>query len=606
MIFNDENTGYDNLFNYKLLYVDEKKYYKKLDYIRIVSCLLVLLYHLNIVKGGYLAVCTFFAMTGYLGCVSALNSEKFSLKKYYLGRIKKVYVPVLLLVSSVIIIEKIFVTFNWMNLKPESISVLLGYNNFWQLNAHIDYFTKHIDSPFVHLWFVSILIQFEIIFPIAFLILKKADEVINKYTSLIVVVVLTMIATFLLLYMSMTCEIMQVYYGTISRVFSILWGVCLGLIHSRYKNHFGFKQKSTFLFIMYMVIFVIICFLVNDKITAYAFFMLLVTIISLRLIEYSTISDEENEVASGLIKYLANISYEIYLVQYPVIFYMQDLQINNFLKVLLVLIITFVISIFIHILMNKSFKNIKYNVFKKSILILIIIIGTTLLIISKNNTAEMKLLEEKLNNDLKAQENRNIDFDVPEEEVKPEDDGEEEIVVDEQQIAEEVRNLHIVGIGDSVLLGASEALLKVFPNGYFDGKVSRSIKSSEELFIELKNKGILGDIVVISLANNGDYSDRVNKELLDILEDREIYWMDARNADDPQFNDRFKEFAKDYPNIHIIEWEKISENHPEYFYADGIHLKEVGMDAYANAIYEEIVQNKIIRGGCEIDRKEKN
>ena len=36
-----------------------KKYYKNIDIIRLLACIAVLLYHLNILKGGYLAVCTF-------------------------------------------------------------------------------------------------------------------------------------------------------------------------------------------------------------------------------------------------------------------------------------------------------------------------------------------------------------------------------------------------------------------------------------------------------------------------------------------------------------------------------------------------------------------
>ena len=34
----------------------EKDYYLKLDIIRIISCLIVILYHLNIVAGGFLIV----------------------------------------------------------------------------------------------------------------------------------------------------------------------------------------------------------------------------------------------------------------------------------------------------------------------------------------------------------------------------------------------------------------------------------------------------------------------------------------------------------------------------------------------------------------------
>ena len=65
----------------------EKKYYKYLDLIRLISCIAVFLYHLNILKGGYLAVCTFFVLTGFLTCVSSFKKEKFSVLSYYKNRL---------------------------------------------------------------------------------------------------------------------------------------------------------------------------------------------------------------------------------------------------------------------------------------------------------------------------------------------------------------------------------------------------------------------------------------------------------------------------------------------------------------------------------------
>ena len=76
----------------------EKEYYKKLDIIRILSCFTVLLYHLNLLKGGYLAVCIFFALTGYLSIKSSYSKKNFSLKKYYLSRLKRIYLPLLIVV----------------------------------------------------------------------------------------------------------------------------------------------------------------------------------------------------------------------------------------------------------------------------------------------------------------------------------------------------------------------------------------------------------------------------------------------------------------------------------------------------------------------------
>ena len=95
----------------------------------------------------------------------------------------------------------------------------------------------------------------------------------------------------------------------------------------------------------------------------------------------------------------------------------------------------------------------------------------------------------------------------------------------------------------------------------------------------------------MALANNGDYSTKRNEALMEVLEDREIYWVSAVLADDPKYNDNFKEFASNYPNIHIIEWEEVSKGHPEYFYADGIHLKPDGVRAYVDTIYEAIYNN---------------
>ena len=114
-------------------------YYRRLDIVRIISCILVLLYHLNVVKGGFLAVCTFFTLSGYLSCVSALKNKRFSIKLYYINRIKKLYIPLLMVVAITVIIAKVNSSINWMNLKPESCSVLFGYNNIWQLKANQDY-----------------------------------------------------------------------------------------------------------------------------------------------------------------------------------------------------------------------------------------------------------------------------------------------------------------------------------------------------------------------------------------------------------------------------------------------------------------------------------
>jgi hypothetical protein len=166
-----------------------------------------------------------------------------------------------------------------------------------------------------------------------------------------------------------------------------------------------------------------------------------------------------------------------------------------------------------------------------------------------------------------------------------------ELENEEKSVGEVVSQLPVVGVGDSVLEDAYEQLYGFFPNGYFDGEISRTILRAEDVLNDLKSKGKLGNILILCLAHNGDYSDSRCKELMDIVEDRTVYWVTAVGADDPSFNERFEAFAQDYPNIHLVRWDEASAGHPEYFYPDGVHEKGEGLVALAETIYNTIVDD---------------
>ena len=80
-----------------------KEHYKYIDLIRVLSCVLILFYHLNILKGGYLVVCTFFVLSGYLSILSAYKKDKFSLIEYYKSKFKSIYLPVIIIAFIIFI-----------------------------------------------------------------------------------------------------------------------------------------------------------------------------------------------------------------------------------------------------------------------------------------------------------------------------------------------------------------------------------------------------------------------------------------------------------------------------------------------------------------------
>ena len=211
----------------------KKNYNLNIALIRVLFCIAVLLYHLNLLKGGYLAVCSFFVLTGYFTTISLQNNE--SLGKHYLKRLKKIYLPLIVVVFitlSIITLTKI----NAFNLKPEITSIIFGYNNYWQLSANADYFAKHVNSPFIHLWYIAILLQLELVFPIIIKSLKKIGDRVLKIFPIIIISLLFIITTIYFYYCSNNKDIMFTYYDTFTRVFSYILGILIGLIHIYYKK----------------------------------------------------------------------------------------------------------------------------------------------------------------------------------------------------------------------------------------------------------------------------------------------------------------------------------------------------------------------------------
>lgn len=323
----------------------DKNYYLGLDILRIISCLAILFYHLNILKGGFLAVCTFFVLSGYLAVISAFSKEKFSFKDYYIKRIKTIYIPLIIVVFITIGIISLLPKISWLNLKPETTSVLLGYNNYWQLNANLDYFAHHINSPFIHLWYIAILMQFEIIFPIIFLILKKAGEKIHKIVPCVTSILVSLILFIFFCYSFFNNNLMTTYYSTLTRIFSIFFGIALGFIHNHYlaKKPKEINNKIIYSLLTIILITLFIFGKPNNKLLPLGMF--LASFITVFLIYYSTKSSNKN---NKIFKTLASFTYEIYLVQYPVIFLFQEINMNYYFKLGIEITSVLVIAFLIH------------------------------------------------------------------------------------------------------------------------------------------------------------------------------------------------------------------------------------------------------------------
>ena len=574
--------------------ISNQKYYKNLDLLRLLSCIAIFLYHLNILKGGYLAVCTFFVLTSYLSCISEFKKTKFPLKDYYLKRIVKLYIPLVIVVFSSLAVISLFPNISWFNLKPETTSVLLGYNNFWQLNANLDYFARHINSPFIHLWYIAILLQFDLVFPLIFVPLRKLGDKVSKSIPCIISILATTVSTIYFYKMSLTQNMMVTYYGTFTRLFSLLFGITLAFFHHYYKSLLPEKFKESpyknLIFSFYLILLSVLFILIDSKSPYFALSMIVTTILTCRVIDYATITSTNNlNQVEKIIKSLSDISYEIYLTQYPIIFIFQYIKIQPQYTLATIIVITILTSYIIHFALMKTKK---YRVFKYLLLTSVLIVsfyGAYQYYLSKDHTLEMKKLKEQLaQNEQMVKESKEKYATQLKQEQEDWTKQLENLEADQNKLNEVVSNLPIVGVGDSVMLGAISNLQSQFPNGYFDAKVSRTAWKVAPILKDLSEKNMLGNPIILNLGANGDCSKSCKMEIMQIANNRQVFWLNTTNNETA--NNNLYNISKEYSNLHLIDWSSISSGHSEYFYADGIHLTVTGRVAYTKAIYDAIYQ----------------
>lgn len=589
----------------------QKKYYKSLDIIRIFSCFAVLLYHLDILKGGYLAVCSFFTLSGYLSCITNFGKKKFSLSRYYKNRFIKIYIPIVITIFTTIFATSFLKEIKIINLRDEVVSILLGYNNFWQLHANLDYFSAHINSPFTHFWYMSILLQFELIFPFILIGLKKIAERTNEEIPIIITLALGTASAFFFYILCFTSDVMSAYYNTFSHAFSWLFGIALGFSHCCDKNLMPIKsnnQKVTkIIFSLYLIVLLCIFIFVNGESELFAIGLSVTTIFTASLIDYGALIKNQNDKFS---KTLANLSYEIYLTQYPIIFICEHMFIYNkfhLLKFFTIIIMTILFSSFIRFGLNKNISKKAFSIFAKILLFAVTAAGIYKFFTAQDFAAQMSALENEIQENAILLEQKKAEFyksensqsaEISENEETQILDNEksesEKISQDENQneidedIAEKIKNMQIAAFGDSIMLGASNSLYELFPNIYIDAKVSRMAWSILEPVEELSLQKKLGEPIVIHLGSNGDSSENTKNALMKLLGEREVFWLTVTNDKIVKMNSRLKDYAKKFSNLHIIDWENFSKNHADFFAPDGLHLGKNGQTAYAKFIFDSL------------------
>lgn len=628
------------------------RYIGGFDGLRTLALLGVILYHLlpYDMKGGYLGVPVFFAISGYL--ITDLFVQEWdqngSIKvfSFYGRRLKRLYPTLIAVLAASTAYMTVFAQDLLTHIKDIIWTNLAFVYNWWQIGHGQSYFDRYNgESPFTHLWYLSVLGQYYFVWPIVLIALLITFK--NRGHIMALLNGLAIVSAILMFILYDPSNTSRVYYGSDTRMTPYLLGAALAFFWpSTHLNPHLNRNGRWLLDLLGIGSLGIIIWMALEMSGTSSFTyhggMLLFSIFSVILIAVIAHPGTKfgNLFSNRLFAWIGKRSYGIYLYQFPVMIFYEKAVVNiaahPVYNALAEAAIIVVISDISYRLIENPAAHFDYrhplkfvgNLFKRHsvygwkrlwalpVIAVIVLAGYgTVTGAKKTNTHGNALQLNIAKNDRKSSKQNSKALAAQKkarlkkkqraaelEKIKKEKSikltaAEEKIKTKYNLQPSEVKiakKMSITGIGDSVMADTSNDMQEVFPTAYISAKVGRQVYQASSLLKQMAAQGNLSDNVVINLGTNGPFTTDQLKGILKAIGDkRQVFWVNAhvptRNWES-QVNRTLQAASKKYKNLHVVDWHGLSVNQSGWFYEDHVHPNIEGNKAYTTLLTKAIVK----------------
>jgi peptidoglycan/LPS O-acetylase OafA/YrhL len=324
----------------------QTKVFVHIQLLRAIAILMVLGFHLNLpgFKFGYLGVDIFFVISGFLMMKIYSNLGINKIQQFYLKRLLRL-IPAFLVVS--LLTTLIFLTFilpyEKVSLVKQNLYASLLISNFYYWTEN-QYFVNSGLRPLLTFWSLALEIQFYLIFPLIFFVVKKNMKILVFITSISL--------TVFVLLENISPE--TGFFLLPGRLWEFLVGVWLANFLLAYRKKI---RVSLFSFRLALISFPTLILIFDlTSIDIHVYLNLLAVIYTLAILFIGFYWRENKNLLDGFGLLIGRYSYSIYLVHLPIISLIYYKPFSNDLKIgsswILNLVSIFLVVVFSFVLFN--------------------------------------------------------------------------------------------------------------------------------------------------------------------------------------------------------------------------------------------------------------
>ena len=571
-----------------------------IDGLRAIAVTAVVLYHLGIswIPGGFLGVDLFFVISGYvitrLILDSINQSSALDLREFYAARLRRIYPAFIFMVVCTVIFIGVWAPEAIKRFLSDLPYALTGSINWLLVARHQDYFEAIGRPPLLqHTWSLAVELQFYLIWPIILLTVLKYFGKKNIARIALLIAITSGVTLFLVslqLDQSNAQQVSHIYFGTDTHSLGLFLGSALAVSWIPQNLSADIEKRAQDVIDAIGVIGLlglITAFLFIDESNAslYRIAFPLAGIFGC-LVIISLVHPASRFaplISSAPFRWVGQRSYGIYIWHW-VIFQVTRPSVDltgqswalYLARVLLVLALADISLRWVEIpfrqgMVQNWFRGMKYRSAKVKLRQQLSIVISIIAVLAVTSSISVQAIN------------------------KADQIAQTQVTQPEDEAASQVDLGSTTGLwvtGDSVILGIRSKLESKEHISLINARVGRQ---APELLAVMRvdQSSVPSSPVVFNLGNNNALNEQTVRDIFEVVKNQPQVivvntsvpraWKDANNA-------IISKVASGYPNVRLVDWDRVSKDRPELFAPDGVHLSPTGSDVYVDLVLTVLVK----------------